>query len=191
MVKVNLFRGEEIIASAEIPQSWGELTYNQYMALLGQSKKPVEERSVIDLFSILSDISWELWAESNPDSDDILIPYIMWVYEKPVWPEWKDKPFTFKGETYKIPQINLMSLNQKTTLQREMQYCYDRTEDLMEVGPLAVAIYMQPFITKEKFDLEKARDLSKEIEIMKMDDFFPLATFFLSKSLHLLQKKMR
>lgn len=161
----------------EIPQSYGELTFNQLY-------KWQKANDIIDLIEAFSkcprkilerceDIQLDSkilpaleWTKSEFDCDKLLIPdYLL-----------------FKGNKYKRPSgLGSMTFGQKIELQNAINEAEKSAKSDADIMPFALALYFQPQIDKvEVYNIDCVRELEKEIaENVKLSNGWPLASFFL------------
>ncbi len=57
--------------------------------------------------------------------------------------------------------------------------------------PDVIAIYLQPYITDERYERQKAEDIIPEILKMRIVEAYPIATFFLLKYVESLSGKIK
>lgn len=168
-----------------MPTKWEDVTFRQFEQLI---KWQEGERNIIQLLSIMTGINVDVLEQTNVvDIDDKLCPFLEFINEP-----FKEKQFekkdtiNFKGKEYQVPKdLTLHSLNQKITLQTAMIDCINRTQATIEVMPFAVAVYLQPIISGEKFNSDKAKQLEDELRDCKLSEIYGIASFFLQKLIEL------
>ena len=194
MIHFQFKRDKEVI-NWSCPESWGELSWRQWSEIQSWAKKVMTDNNVEDLIQLLvivSGIGEDVWLESAVDYDLTILPHLLWFNKEPDFPIYDKSDFVYEGKNYPMPpDIQLKTLGQKRDLQKEMQTSYDKTNDFLEAAPMAVAIYLQPDIVPNKeiksgYDLEAAKGLCEKFKDLPMNQIYPAATFFLGKSLPLM-----
>jgi hypothetical protein len=170
-----------------LPTSYGELTYSQYDALL----KLPESDDFIGILSILSGLPREDWELCQDSMVDIAImPHISFLNElfdnQYILPD----TIEIEGKRYQLPgTIEVNTFGQKLSLQRAIARAEKQGLQEMEIYPYIVALYMQPIVTESEYSEEKVEKLQEKIKHCRINEVFPIASFFLLNSVRSLQKK--
>lgn len=175
MIRIKI--GDELF---DVPTSWAEVSVRQFMAL-----RQWNDRDFCSLLSILSGASREeIFACKNIDLDEQVIPRISFV-EKPIKDSIIEKQRTImiNGKRYPIPtDLDLCTFGQKLALQEKMAHYYNTEKSTVSCIPIAVAIYMFPIVTGNKYS---TADAEKFMDDFVMDcpivEAWSVANFFLRK----------
>jgi hypothetical protein len=172
----------------ELPQDYGELTLRQFYAIR-KSKG-----DLLDLFSILSGLDRSIWEQTKDlDIDAKIAPALEWMNDK-FNPDLFIKPakLRIKGEYYDVPKdIRLKTFGQKLALQNETERISKEGGTDVDVFPYALALYFQPICFNNKYDAAQVDELLPLIMDCKIEEAYPIASFFLNNYLRSLQSRKR
>ena len=170
-----------------LPTSYGELSHRQYMDLLNL-KDPNDFIGILSILSGLHREDWELCQDSMIDI--AIMPHISFLNE--LFDKEYILPDTIEidGVRYKLPgTIEVNTFGQKLALQRCIANAEKKGLAEIEVYPYVVALYMQPIVTESEYNEDKVEKLEEKIRDCRIDEVFPIASFFLLNSVRSLQKK--
>lgn len=170
-----------------LPQSYDELTFDQFLKLRKSSG------DILEVLSILSGQPIEAWSKmKDVDLDIKLLPVISFLNENR---SFSDYPLPDKikigEEFYSLPDIKQKTFGQKLALQREVQLINETTKDEFDLMPFAIALYFQPEVTKSEFNEKKVEELIPLVLQCKIYEVIPVATFFLTSWEKSLNKSRR
>jgi hypothetical protein len=172
----------------DLPQDYGELTLKQFYAIRKSNG------DLLDLFSILSGLDRSIWEEAKDlDIDAKLSPYLEWMNEK-FNPDLYIKPVKLRvnGEYYDVPKdIKLKTFGQKLALQNEVERVGKDGGTDVDVFPFALSLYFQPTYFNNKYDAAQVDELLPLIMECKIEEAYPIASFFLNNYLKSLQSRKR
>jgi hypothetical protein len=162
------------------PTCYAELKTRQYVRLLKEWEwhKELADRDFFQLFSILSDTDYNAITRTI-ENDIALMDIVGWILTEE--PTFKTAPtptaFEFNDEIFSIDKLpGEMSIGQNIHLRSDF---IEKSKLLEESISIAIAIYLQPQITKGKFNLNKAKELAKVIDEMPITRTYPLGFFLL------------
>lgn len=173
--------------SFTLPTSYGELTFNQFLKL----KALPDPENFISVLSVLSCVDKTTWEQcDNLDLDQHIYEFISFLNEPmigtfilpdriQIGDKWHDRP---EG-------IALNTFGQKIALQNAIAKCEKEGKEEYEVYPYVVALFMQPVVTKKKYDSDEVDKLVPLTMDCKLNEIFPIATFFLTNYLQYFLKK--
>lgn len=161
-----------------IPSCWEEVTVWQYIKILDwEPDKDVADRDYVKLLNILTGDKFA-GMEDTIENEITLIDAVGWV----VFSQFafsKEIPKVLQGSTWTVDvptNIRELSIGQNIHVRREIEKC----KVLEQAIPIATAIYLQPLIDKTKFDLNRAKEIAKEIEQMPIYLIHPIGFFLLN-----------
>jgi hypothetical protein len=168
--------------SFELPQDYGELTLKQFYEL----RKP--DKDLLDLLSILSGLSRDIWEQAKDFNIDVKIaPYLVWM-ERMV----DLKSFILEdhlkigNKICKRPtDLRSQSFGQKIALEKH----YYKVGNDLDCMPYALALYFQPIYFEGKYNSEQVDELLPLIMECKLGQAYPIASFFLNSYSQLLISK--
>lgn len=156
-----------------LPQSWSEITYNQWQQL----KVAESTEEVIKVLSGVSIEQIKAWGQSFIMQ---VAPFLMWMNNQVDVKEWQT-PDKFMGVD--VPKdIKVFSFGQKINFEQLMMDEHKKTGDVNNVLDKCIAIYMQPLVQRCEYDYDKAMEFSKEVGDQKFCEVYPVGGFFLSRS---------
>lgn len=162
--------------SFELPQDYGELTLKQFFELRKF------EGDLIGMISVLSGLDRTLWEQARDINIDLTLSvYLDWL-NKPFNPEDYILPdrLQINGVYYNRPKdLKSKTLAQKISLQNEMERVQKENGTDVDLIPFALALYFHPIVTGEKYDSEKVEAFIPEIMNCKVEEAYPIASFFL------------
>ncbi len=162
------------------PSCWEEVTVEQYIKILNwEPDKDIADRDYVKLLSILLGDKFS-GMENTIENEITLIDAVGWVVFSPfAFSKHVPKVLMFH-EPVDIPQnIRELSIGQNIHVRREIEKC----KVLEQAIPMACAIYLQPLIDNKKFNLNRAKEIAKEVEQMPIYLIHPLGFFLLSRVL--------
>lgn len=166
-------RSSEGYEDYRIPQSWSEVTVDQY-------QKIVQTTDLITVFSILCDKDYKTLSNRvNPDLERILFDCVRFVSEQAFKAHEVPKVLTIDGKELIVPKrIGGLSIGQSIHVRQKLEGCRVYEECIS----LAVACYLQPLYHRTDFDFDKALELEQVILKMPITKIYPIG-FFLLKPL--------
>jgi hypothetical protein len=175
--------------SFELPQDYGELTIKQFLLI-----KNNPGGDFIDLLSILSGLSREVWEQCKDFNIDVKIaPFIEWVNE-PFNPDGYTLPdnLIINGKEIDRPKdIRYQTYGQKLALQKEFLEVQKKGGNDVDIIPFALALYFQPAYYDCKHDMDKVDELLPLVMECKIQLAYPIGYFFLNSYARLLVSKER
>jgi hypothetical protein len=174
--------------SFELPTDYGELTFKQFYAIRKSNG------DILDLFSILSGLPRETWEQvKDLDIDAKLGPYLSWM-EQPFNPGAFILPdkLRINGEYYDRPRdIQLKTFGQKLALQNEVTRIGKEGGTDVDLCAYSLALYFQPIYFKGPYKADQVDELLPFVMECKLEEGYPIATFFLNNYLKYSQRKKR
>lgn len=173
--------------SFTLPTSYGELTFNQFLKL----KALPDSENFISVLSVISGVDKATWEQcENIDLDQHLYEFISFLNEPMVGTFILPDRIRIGDKWYDRPEgIALNTFGQKIALQNAIVKCEREGKEEYEVYPYVVALFMQPAVTKKKYDSDEVDKLVTLIMDCKLNEIFPIATFFLTNYLQYFLKK--
>lgn len=159
--------------AVSIPIEWSEVTVFTYQKL-------IQCKDIIDQFCALTNISREIISEQVADDVDSTIYEATKFLREPHNYELVEMldTITLNGVTHKINKnINKFTVAQLFQVRNELQNVESIEVKLARV----VSIYLQPVITKSKYDYTKALELEKIIEAQPLYKIYPFGFFIFRK----------
>lgn len=166
-------RSSEGYEDYKIPQSWSEVTVDQY-------QKIVQTTDLITVFSILCDKDYKTLSNRvNPDLERTLFDCVRFVSEQPFKAFEVPRVLTIESKELSVPKrIGGLSIGQSIHVRQKLEGCRVYEECIS----LAVACYLQPLYHRTEFDFDKALELERVILKMPITKIYPVG-FFLLKPL--------
>lgn len=175
------------------PESWQEITVAQLIALRAMEQSAPLAKQICTALAILSNTTEADWFEMDADADaqDTIYDLLAWTKTKI---DWQNLPIpqtlTIGDKAVDIPQdLTLKTYGQVTVFESLVFPVVEKTGDLTDAIPTALAIYLQPLCTGSKFDADTLGDTIAEINKLRASEAFPVANFFLKKYLQSMLKK--
>lgn len=167
----------------QIPTTWGELSARQLIGVT--SLDPEGRRDLLKVFQLLTGLDLEtVGSIKSAKVEAALWRAISFLGNDP--PKWdqldRPKRLAIGSEAYEYPQrLGTETLGQKIRLSQLVQ----RSPDLVDAFPEAVAIYLQPYFDKQpgkarKFDADRLPQALEKIQEANGLDVFALGLFFLT-----------
>lgn len=156
------------------PSSWEEVSLGQLVAIEKSSK------DVVEVFSILSGVDFEIIEESTDDKLlDQLYAVTHFIFTAPDWDKLPIPKTLLIGEKIITPpeDIGNETLGQKILFDQALM----DSKKTVEIIPMILAIYLQPVISGEKFDRLKIPETLELLNQQPAILMYPLAGFFLNK----------
>lgn len=160
--------------SIDLPVRYGELTFKQFYDIRKCDGK------ISTIVSILTGIPREtLLLINDLDLEDKLSPYLEFLQQDfDVQHYFVPDYFDFDGVKYPKPkELRMQSIGQKWHLEDAVREADGKDVDIY---PIALAIYLQPTITGTPYDESKVNELLPKVMEMKLEQGWPLASFFLT-----------
>lgn len=160
-----------------MPQCWEDISYKQFMEL-----KSWDGEDRLMFLSILTRVPIDIMEQTSVlDLDDRLEPYASFINK-----EFKvkdDKQINFRGQNYKIPKelAGKYSLSQKISLKDKVVQCTINKQELYDIIPFAVAVYLYPLVSGKKYETEYTEELIPEILECSFLEVFSIGSFFLKR----------
>lgn len=171
--------------SAKLPMRWGELTFKQFYELR-------KDGDFLHLISTLSGLDRKVWEKCDDlDLDQKLIPYLDWMKTKFDGNEYLlPDQIEIAGKLYPRPKgIGLGTFGQKMELENAVSKAEAEGKQEFDVYAYLIALYMQPIIDGPEYDQEKVDKLVPAAMEVKIEQGWPLASFFLQN--YIVYKKRR
>jgi hypothetical protein len=169
----------------EMPQCYGDLTFDQFFQLRDAEDHPLE------LLPILSGIprrTWEMCRDLF--IDEKILPHMEWLKDKFDADSYLVPDFiTIGGKQYPKPQgIGINTYGQKVALELAINKAVAEGKTDIDLFPYVIALYMQPIIDKTPYNQSRVDELVKETMQCKLSEGWPIASFFLSSYSRLLKE---
>ena len=161
----------------ECPVCWQAVTVDMFQNIYrqGGTLDPVR------VFSILTGTSFDrLLDETREDLDAAVYQCTAFIYNQ-------DQSFrkiecpkgiNIGGKFVMIPrQLGRLTIGQNFHIRQELA----QHPNLESAISIACAVYLQPLIDGAKFDINRAKEIEKEILTMNIFEVFPVGFFYLSK----------
>lgn len=166
------------LISVKAPVSWEETSTLLFEELY---RNEVTVEDPLRTFSVITGLEIEEIATSNDrDLEAGLYQVNAFVFNQPEAFRQLPVPnrIRIRGEWITIPRnkIDKHTIAQGLAIRKELRTAVN----LESVISMAIAVYLQPIIDREPFDLSKARELRREIQALPIFETFPLG-FFLAK----------
>ena len=163
-----------------IPESWIELSTGMWVQLMNIADGTTE----LALISAFTGLSEEVLSKSKDINIDRKVFGIVGWYSVPIdFKALKRKTkVTVAGKEVKIPKdLGFKTLGQKILLQQRMKTTKGSLSSLI---PYAFAVYTAPEVLGDEYDLSNVDEfVESEINKIPIIDVFPIASFFLRKSI--------
>lgn len=172
----------------ELPARWSELTLNQFYKL------KESDGSCLSVISILSNVPVQAW-QGCPDIDirEKIDPYLQFLEDSFDLENYFVPDFiTVSGKRYPKPSgIGVNCAGQKWHLEDVWKEADKNGKSDVDCYAQALAIYMQPVVSGKPYDADLVEKLIPEILECKLEEAWPLASFFLDSYVKSLSKKER
>lgn len=168
-----------------LPSGWDEITVDQFFRLKDNASNP----DILTQLAILSNTERGFWFDTEiPDKEfELIVDAITWAVTPPDLDSFIMPPVYLLGEkTLVIPKdLTLKTLGQKVTFEQmvltKALLIDDKPVFDINVVCEAVAIYLQPLYTGEKFDPEKLEHITHLVRLTLFSDVYGIASFFLTQ----------
>lgn len=161
----------------DIPSGWHEMDTETYQRI-----KSIEEPTLISLFSAVVGFDYQAVAESS-DSDLEFAMYQVTSYiVNTAGEEYfrkADPPqfFQIGGKRVEVEKnLEAMTIEQNLVIRQRLT----NLKFLEQAISFAIAAYLQPKVDG-KFDINRAKELEKDVLRMPIEDTFPVGFFLLSR----------
>jgi hypothetical protein len=175
------------------PASWAEVTVNQFFNIRSIDPKKEQAQVIFEVLDILTGIPASTWydMEANQVSTDTILGLIEFIKEPIEWEGLEvPKEVVLNGKTCKVPKdLELKTYGQAVLFESKILPVVLDKGELTDVLKTALAIYLQPIYTGEKFDGEKLEEMEEVVGALPIYTAFPVANFFFRKYLRSLVKK--
>lgn len=161
--------------------SWRELSVFQFLQL-----REWKGNDFLKLLSILTNIDRETLSESPQlDIDEKLVPFMKWIDTVPDFNSWSmPSTITIDKRKYNAPKDKgYFTFGQKIELQKKMISVTKETNNVLDCIGTALSIYYQPIINKSNFSPVEAEKMIPMMLNCKMEEAYPIASFFLKRSI--------
>lgn len=177
----------------EFPVGWHEITLDQFLVIKDLDKLSDDADKICKTLEMLTGISAQTWfnMEATAIDSEAILQLISWMQD-PI--DWEAVPppteIEIDGKKYSVPkELEMQTYGQMLMFDSKVLPEVSRTGSLVDVLKTALAIYMQPVLTGEKFNGEKLSETEIVVGKMSIYEALPLANFFFSKYFDLLKKK--
>lgn len=160
-----------------LPLKYGDLTFSQFFKLRKSNG------SISEVISILSGIEKEILGQCNDlDLAEKLEPYLDFLKgDFDCQHYFVPDTILVDGVRYPKPKdLNLQTVGQKWHLEDEYRKISAEGGNDIDLFPLALAIYLQPTITGKSYNSELVDSLLPKMMEVRLEEGFPLASFFLT-----------
>lgn len=181
---------------ADIPCGYHELSLGQFIDLSALA----DHSDICAVLEIFTGVKKKVWndADLNSLSVALLNEALSWVSKKV---EWNKLPVpqkvTLKGKEVTVPKkLETKTFGQRSAFDRfitnnikvDMDGNGTLTPELMTD---AIAIYLQPEYTGEKFNPDKLGEMKEIVDALPVTEAVPLATFFLRQLIGLKSVRLK
>lgn len=171
-----------------IPSSWQEVTVRQYIRIIKEwdQDKDIADRDYFKLLNIFAGTDFAGYTETV-DNTLNLVTILGWVVTEPFsFDEGLPKCLKIGAKTVDIPRDpRELSIGQNIHLRRDY---IDKSTFVAENIAIATAIYIQPVYDNSLFDINRAVEISKQIEEMRVSVIYPIGFFLLKRAMKFGQK---
>lgn len=175
------------------PASWAEVTVDQFFKIRSIDPGKEQAQVICEVLDILTGIPASTWydMEANQVSTDTILGLIEFIKEPIQWEGLEvPKEVVLNGKTCKVPKdLELKTYGQAVLFESKVLPVVLDKGELTDVLKTALAIYLQPIYTGEKFDGEKLEEMEEVVGALPIYTAFPVANFFFRKYLRSLVKK--
>ena len=175
------------------PASWAEVTVDQFYRIRSIDPKKEQALVICEVLEILTGIPAATWydMEAREDDTNTILGLIEFIKDPIEWEGLEvPKEVTLGGKLCKVPKdLSLKTYGQAVLFESKVLPVVLEKGELTDVLKTALAIYLQPIYTGEKFDGEKLEDMEEVVGAMPIYTAFPVANFFFRKYLRSLLKK--
>jgi len=172
----------------KIAESWLELTTGTWAKLM----EITDESSEVELIAALTGLSIADLNESKDTNVDLKVFAVTDWYAQPLdFSALKQaKKITVDGKTVNVPKdLGFKTLGQKIILQQKIKKPEGKLSQLV---PYAFAVYIAPEVYGKDYDLENVGDfLIEHVNNLPIVSVFPIASFFLKKSIDYMSSRVK
>lgn len=165
-----------------VPSCWEEMTCHVYQRLMGETK---EGDNAVQVFSALTGTPFaKVWESDKEDLDAAIYQAASFVFNTPQTfkTEHRAKTFRLGGKTVAVPEkISRLTVGQNFQLRQELVKARKEGKPLETLLSVALAVYLQPLVDVNQYNLDRARELEAEILKMNIFEVYPTAFFLLSR----------
>ena len=164
----------------DLPTGWHDVSTKMFFELKTWAKET--PGNYAKLFSVLSGLPYESWAEASVNIDQKLWPYLDWFDKKMNFDGLKVPEYvTVWGKTMKVPHdMALETFGQKALCMQHIQELLESDhEEIATLSPRMFAYYMQPYFDEGPFDEAKAEAFIEKVEAAPILEVYPVGNFFL------------
>jgi hypothetical protein len=160
-----------------LPSGWHEIDTETFQRI-----KSIEEPTLISLFSAVAGFDYQLVAESSDMDLELAMYQVTSFIVNTAGEEYfrnAEPPqyFTIQGKQIKIEKnIEAMTIEQNLVVRQKLA----NLKFIEQAISFVISVYLQPKIDG-KFDLNKAKEIEKEVLKMPIEDTFPLGFFLLNR----------
>lgn len=193
MVEFKINKGNEKI---NIPSSYDDMTVEMFMKIRAGFQ------GVGELLEILTGVPESAWMNMPESVEQKVSPAIAWLIEDKDF-EWHELPLPkkldYKGTDVIIPtELGYKTFGQKILADNAVNTLFEEipgkhakavttrrmTKDVSSIIHIITAIYIQPLVNKDgEFKQEELAVVEQEILKMGILEVYPIANFFLRKSI--------
>lgn len=159
----------------KVIETWEESDTETYQRIMRESMNP--EVTIAHYFALLTnqDVAFIL-SQANDELERKMYIVTNFIYNQPRL--FMELPMPKEILGVKIPSdLGSLTIEQNMMIRGKMI----EAKCIEECISWAVAIYLQPFVTKSKFDAKQAKWLETQIRMMRIYDTYQVGFFFLSK----------
>lgn len=167
-----------------IPSSWKEVTTIQYIRIITEwasSAEDIADRDFFILINIFTGLNFKRF-ERTIDNEITLTSALEWVITEPFrFQDTLPKVLKIGNKSVSIPEDpRELSIGQNIHLRRDF---IEKSKYLEENISIATAIYLQPIIDNSLFKINRAKEISKQLEDMPAYLIYPIGFFLLRRAL--------
>jgi hypothetical protein len=167
-----------------VPTCWEEVTVKQYVQIVRDWDPDfdIADRDYFKLLKILTGVDF-VGMDETSENQVSLMSILGWVIMQPFsFSKKLPKVVSINGKVIDIPEDpGELSIGQNIHLRRDY---LDRAKVLEECISIAAAIFLQPAYTETKFHINKAKELSQEIDKMPIGMIYPIGFFLLQRCMN-------
>lgn len=165
------------VTRVEVPESWQECSLGMWIRLSAWDGK-----DYVKGFSKIIDVDYDIISRSKSKKlYRMLFEVISWTGNFIDWKNLQTPEYLTIGEKdIQMPRdIGEFSLGQKILVHEAML----NTENINEVLPVALAVYLDPLYHGEDFDRDRAIKFEEQMKALPVLEAYPAGIFFLTRLL--------
>jgi len=165
------------VTKVEVPESWQECSLGMWIRLSGW-----DGVDYVKGFSKIIDIEYDIISRSKSKKlYRMLFDVISWTGDFVDWKNLQTPEYlTVNNKDIQMPDdIGEFSLGQKILVHEAML----NSENINEVLPVALAVYLQPLYSGKDFDRERAIKFEEQMKTLPVLEAYPAGIFFLTRLL--------